>query len=68
VFRIKIFNKWGVFMANTKILIVDDDLNISELLRLCLEKEGYDTIIANDGLSAISMFKSKHRIWFCSTS
>jgi len=46
-------------MANTKILIVDDDLNISELLRLCLEKEGYDTIIANDGLSAISMFKEQ---------
>ncbi len=44
-------------MANTKILIVDDDLNISELLRLCLEKEGFDTVIANDGLSAISKFK-----------
>ena len=44
-------------MANTKILIVDDDLNISELLRLCLEKEGFDTIIANDGLSAIAKFK-----------
>ncbi len=44
-------------MANTKILIVDDDLNISELLRLCLEKEGYETVIANDGLSAISKFK-----------
>ena len=44
-------------MANTKILIVDDDLNISELLRLCLEKEGFDTVIANDGLSAISIFK-----------
>ena len=42
-------------MANTKILIVDDDLNISELLRLCLEKEGYDTIIANGGSGAMLM-------------
>ncbi len=27
-------------MANTKILIVDDDVNICELLRIYLEKEG----------------------------
>ncbi len=46
-------------MANTKILIVDDDANICELLRICLEKEGYDTVIANDGLSAISTFKEE---------
>ncbi|MBQ4119147.1 MAG: response regulator transcription factor [Clostridia bacterium] len=36
-----------------KILIVDDDVNICELLRLYLEKEGYDTIIANDGNDAV---------------
>jgi DNA-binding response OmpR family regulator len=46
-------------MADTKILIVDDDANICELLRICLEKEGYDTVIANDGLSAISIFKEE---------
>lgn len=46
-------------MANAKILIVDDDVNISELLRLCLEKEGYETVIANDGLDAISTFKEE---------
>ena len=28
-------------MANEKILIVDDDKNICDLLRLYLEKEGY---------------------------
>ena len=50
----------GAFcMANTKILIVDDDVNICELLRICLEKEGYATVIANDGLSAISTFKEE---------
>lgn len=42
-----------------KILIVDDDINISELLRICLEKEGYETVIANDGLTAISTFKDE---------
>ncbi len=40
------------FMKN-KILIVDDDVNICELLRLYLEKEGYDTVLANDGQEAV---------------
>ena len=43
-------------MANKKILIVDDDTNICELLRLYLEKDGFDTIIANDGEAAIVKF------------
>ena len=34
-----------------KILIVDDDANICELLRLYLEKDGFDTVVANDGES-----------------
>lgn len=38
-----------------KILIVDDDLNICELLRLYLEKEGYDTVCANDGEQAVAV-------------
>ncbi len=37
-----------------KILIVDDDENICELLRLYLEKEGFETVVANDGEAAIS--------------
>ena len=36
-------------MANIKIMIVDDDENISELLRLYLEKDGYTVQIAEDG-------------------
>ena len=30
-------------MASGKILIVDDDRNICELLRLYIEKEGFET-------------------------
>jgi DNA-binding response OmpR family regulator len=45
-----------VFMQNEKIMIVDDDVNICELLRLYLEKEGFSTVIVNDGLSAVDMF------------
>ncbi len=41
-----------------KILIVDDDHNICELLRLYLEKEGYKTLVAFDGQQAIDYAKS----------
>lgn len=47
-------------MAAEKVLVVDDDLNICELLRLYLEKEGYTVIIANDGVSAINSFQENH--------
>ena len=43
-------------MASGKILIVDDDRNICELLRLYIEKEGFETAIANDGKAAVQMF------------
>ncbi len=46
-------------MATEKILVVDDDLNICELLRLYLTKEGYDVVIANDGVSAVSTFQEE---------
>lgn len=43
-------------MATEKILVVDDDTNICELLRLYLEKEGYNVIIANTGMQAVKSF------------
>ena len=46
-------------MANEKILIVDDDQNICELLRLYLAKEGYQPIIATDGEAAVAAFESQ---------
>ncbi|MGN0451651.1 MAG: response regulator transcription factor [Acutalibacteraceae bacterium] len=42
-----------------KILIVDDDENICELLRLYLEKDGFDTVVANDGEQAVD-YASKY--------
>ena len=44
-------------MMDTKLLVVDDDPNISELLKLYFEKEGYDVRTAGDGAEAISTFK-----------
>ena len=44
-------------MATEKILIVDDESNICELLRMYLEKGGYDTVIARDGQTALTKFR-----------
>lgn len=41
-----------------KILIVDDDNNIAELISLYFTKECFDTCIVNDGESALSKFDS----------
>lgn len=42
-----------------KILVVDDDLNICELLKLYLENDGYTVFIANDGAEAVNTFQNK---------
>lgn len=44
--------------TKTKILIVDDDNNIAELISLYLLKECYDTKIVNDGEEALAAFDS----------
>ena len=49
-------------MESGKILVVDDDQNICELLRLYVEKEGYTVVIANDGRAALSVFDAETRI------
>ncbi len=43
--------------VKNKILIVDDEKNICELIRLYVEKEGFEAIIATDGQIAIECFK-----------
>ncbi len=42
---------------NQKVLVVDDENNICELLRLYLEKENYEVLIANDGDQALQMVR-----------
>ena len=44
-------------MSNYKVLVVDDDQNISTLLRLYLEKEGFEVSTADDGKMALSVFE-----------
>lgn len=45
-------------MASEKVMVVDDDKNICELLRLYLEKEGYSVILCNDGQEAVVKFNA----------
>ncbi len=45
-------------MSN-KILVVDDDINICELLQLYLENEGYTVFVANNGQEAVDKFHAK---------
>ena len=47
-------------MSAEKILVVDDDSNICELLRLYLEKEGYTVFLASDGGKALEMFEKEN--------
>ena len=44
-----------------KVLIVEDDSNISELLRLYLEKDGFQVIQAADGGEGLRMAQSESR-------
>jgi two-component system alkaline phosphatase synthesis response regulator PhoP len=46
-------------MINEKILIVDDEEHIRELLKFNLENNGYKTISADNGLDALKIAKSE---------
>ena len=43
-----------------KILIIEDEKNISEIVAKYLEKEGYTTIIANDGIEGLALFRDSN--------
>jgi two-component system response regulator VicR len=45
---------------NKKILIVDDEKNIADILKFNLKKEGYETIEAYDGEEAINLALSQN--------
>ncbi len=42
-----------------RIMIVDDDANICELVRLYLEKEGFETVVCLDGERALEEYKNR---------
>ncbi len=46
-------------MHNSKILVVDDETYIVELVKFNLEKEAYRVVVAYDGLSALEMVRKE---------
>ncbi len=42
-----------------KVLVIEDDVNIAELLRLYLEKEGFKVSIAHDGGAGVAAFEEE---------
>jgi pilus assembly protein CpaE len=42
-------------MAATRVLVVDDDLNIQRVLVFALKEEGYEVLVASDGEAGIQM-------------
>ena len=50
-------NETVVFDMAKKVLIVEDDGNIAELLHLYLEKEGFETCVAKDGGKGVELFR-----------
>ncbi|MDP2719921.1 MAG: response regulator transcription factor [Dehalococcoidia bacterium] len=47
-------------MSNGKILIVDDEPRIVELVKLYLEKDGYQTVSAGGGKQALELFRKEN--------
>jgi len=41
-----------------KVLIIEDDSNIAQLLQLYLKKEGFDTLVAGDGQKGLESFRA----------
>jgi two-component system alkaline phosphatase synthesis response regulator PhoP len=47
-------------MSKEKILLIDDEMNILDLARMYLEREGFLVSWATDGLDALDMIKQSH--------
>ena len=46
-----------------RVLVVDDDRGIRELLRVVFELEGYQVVLAANGMQALDALRSAHEAW-----
>lgn len=51
-------------MMGKKILVVDDEKPIADILKFNLEKEGFEIVMAHDGDEAIEKRLKNSQIWF----
>lgn len=47
--------KWGFFMDDAIIMIIDDEADMRKMIRTFLENDGYTVIEATDGIHALSL-------------
>jgi CheY-like chemotaxis protein len=45
-------------MAATKVLVIDDDLNIQRVLVFTLKQEGFEVVVASDGEAGVEMART----------
>ena len=55
-----LYHKTATMMKKIKILLVDDDLKNSMLLKRFIEAEGYEVTYANNGNVGLEMYRSEH--------
>ncbi|HJX59791.1 MAG TPA: response regulator, partial [Thermodesulfobacteriota bacterium] len=46
-------------MEKKTILVVEDDPNVGESIRLLLKKRGYETLLASNGKEALPLFRQE---------
>ncbi len=56
--RKRIEGRW--MNKQVKVLVVEDDPNICELITLYAEKDGYIVNVANDGMTGLELFSENH--------
>src|SRR5438105_14568172 len=49
-----------MYTRNMKILIIEDEANITHLMRLYLEQAGYSVLLASDGAAALELHAREH--------
>lgn len=50
--------EYGVSSLNERIMVADDDSNITDVCRRYLEREGYSVVTAKDGMEAIELWRT----------
>ncbi len=58
MYHIKKDSQKGEGTVAQKILVIEDEKNIADLLQLYLEKEGFETEAAGDGVKGLELFRS----------
>lgn len=59
---VHLFVKGDKFMIGEKILVVDDDISILELIKTILENKGYKVIVYDNGKDAASIIDNSFKL------